>query len=272
MDTEKKILFLDLDGTLLNDQKKITAGNEKAIHEALSAGHKIVINTGRASSSALKLAEKLRLNVEGCYAVTYNGACIYDIYRKIPVYRAGIPKEYVRFLMDTAKELDLHAHTYSEIEVAAEADNEDLQQYLSYTNMTAQVVPDVCAILEQDPCKVLIVDYKKRGIFPVYRERIKEWAVGKVDYFHSCEELLEVVAPGVSKGNAIHQLCDYLSIPLEHTISAGDADNDISMIQTTKVGVVMKNAAPHMYTYGNYVTERDNNHDAIQEIIEKFIL
>lgn len=272
MSSGKKILFLDLDGTLLNDEKIITPGNEAAIRKALSNGHKIVINTGRASSSALRLAKELKLDMDGCYAITYNGACIFDIYRQKAIYRAAIPREYVRHVMALASEQGIHAHTYSETEVVSEKDNADLKQYLKNTGMTAQVVSDACDYLEEDPCKVLIVDYAKRGLFPKYRESIREWAVGKVDYFHSCEELLEVVAPGVSKGNAIHRLCEYVDIPLENSVSAGDADNDISMIQATKIGVIMKNAAPHMYPYGNYITEHDNNHDGIAEIIEKFIL
>ena len=44
---KQKILFLDLDGTLLNDRKEITAGNRRAIREALDRGHRIVVTSGR---------------------------------------------------------------------------------------------------------------------------------------------------------------------------------------------------------------------------------
>ena len=54
-----KIFFTDLDGTLLNDKKEITPGNRTAISEALSAGHKIVIATGRPLASARIQAERL---------------------------------------------------------------------------------------------------------------------------------------------------------------------------------------------------------------------
>lgn len=65
-----KIFFTDLDGTLLNDRKEITPGNRAAISEALSAGHKIVIATGRPLASARIQAERLGLTGEGCYAIT----------------------------------------------------------------------------------------------------------------------------------------------------------------------------------------------------------
>ena len=73
-----KIFFSDLDGTLLNDHQEITAGNQAAISEALAAGHKIVIATGRPLASARIQAERLKLTGEGCYAITYNGGLIYD--------------------------------------------------------------------------------------------------------------------------------------------------------------------------------------------------
>lgn len=272
MSDRKKVLFVDLDGTLLNDEKKITPGNAAAISEALAEGHKIVINTGRASASALQLAKSLGLNREGCYAITFNGGCICDLHQEKALYRVSIPREYVRHLLDEARKLGVQAHTYGETEVLSETDNEDLQIYLKNTSMTARIVPDVCKVLREDPCKVLIADYACTGLLSKYRERISGWAEGKVDHFYSCRELLEIVPPGVSKKNAIPRLLSYLHLSIEDTVSAGDADNDIPMLQATQVGVVMKNAAPHMHQYGTYITENDNNHDGIEEVIRKFIL
>lgn len=272
MEVKKKILFLDLDGTLLNDEKKITPGNADAIRRALAAGHKIVINTGRASSSALALAKRLGLDSEGCYAITFNGACIYDLHEEKSLQRITLPIPYIAHIVEVAREMGLHVQTYAGDKVVSESDNPDLQQYLRNTGMEAIIVPDIGEYLTEDPCKAIVVDYACHGHFPEYCSRIEKWAQGKVDYYLSCRELLEFVAPGVNKGNAIRQLSAYLDIPMENTVSAGDADNDITMIQTTKIGAVMKNADSSMYQYGNYITERDNNHDGIAEIIEKFIL
>lgn len=260
-----------MDGTLLNDQKQISDGNRKAILDALSKGHKIVISTGRALSSAIELAERLQLSMEGCYIIAYNGSCIYDISRKEIIYQQTIPLEYVRYLLDTARKMGIHAHTYSDTAVISEQDNENLHQYCRNTHMTYEVTEDACAALSHPPCKVLIVDYKSRKPLAYYQETIAEWANGKVDTYFSCDQLLEIVPPSVSKGNAIRILCEYLHIPMEATISAGDAENDISMLQTTGISVVMKNAAPHMYAYGTYITEHDNNHDGIAEVIYRFM-
>ena len=53
-------------------------------------------------------------------------------------------------------------------------------------------------------------------------------------------------------------------------MAAGDAPNDVEMLQAAYVGAVMKNAYEGMDRSATYVTERDNNHDGVAEIIEKF--
>ena len=88
---ERRILFTDLDGTLLDDQKNITPGNQAAIDEALALGHIIVISTGRPLASALIQAERLGLTKSGCYAITSTGANIKDMYNKKPVFAKGVP-------------------------------------------------------------------------------------------------------------------------------------------------------------------------------------
>jgi len=76
----------------------------------------------------------------------------------------------------------------------------------------------------------------------------------------------------VNKGSGVRFICDYLKVPFEHTLAAGDAENDITMLQAVKTPCVMKNARPEMYQYGAYITKNDNNHSGIAEIIETFML
>lgn len=120
--TDTKILFTDLDGTLLNDQKEITAGNQAAISEALSCGHKIVIATGRPLASARIQAERLGLIKKGCYAITYNGGQIYDSYERKTLFGKQLPMETVVSLFQEARQMGIHIQTYSETHVVTEHD------------------------------------------------------------------------------------------------------------------------------------------------------
>lgn len=272
MNTDTKILFTDLDGTLLNDQKQISAGNLAAIHMALENGHKIVISTGRALASAKKQAETLGLIMPGCYIIAFNGACIYDIHEKKVIFSETIPMDYVYHLFEEAHKLNIHIQTYDDTQVLTESENDDLFRYCHNTGMEYKVISSVRSELIFSPYKVLVIDYQHHEPLVQFQEQIRTWAEGKIDFYFSCNELLEIVAPDISKGNAIIRLCEQLQIPPEATISAGDADNDISMLQTTHTSVVMKNADPHMHAYATYITKQDNNHDGVAEAIYKFML
>lgn len=272
MNTDTKILFMDLDGTLLDDRKQISKGNLDAIRQALSHGHKVVIATGRALISARKLAQALGLIMPGCYIIAYNGACIYDIYEKKTLYFQAISRECVFRLFDEAKTMGIHIHTYDDDGVITEQVNDNLLHYCQDTGLSYRLIPSIRQVLTWDPPKVLVADYVNQEPLFQFQKLISKWTEGMADSYLSSDALLELVAPGISKGSAIIRLCSQLQIPLESTISAGDADNDISMLTTTHTSVVMKNADPHMYAYATYVTEADNNHDGIAEAIYKFML
>lgn len=272
MTCSTKILFLDLDGTLLNDEKQITPGNLEAIHAAIARRHKVVVASGRATVSMLDLAQQMGLTGDGCYAITFNGACIYDLHRQVPVHRSLLPFETVRFILDEAYRHGIYAHTYSSDCVMAERKAPELLTYTGITHMTYQIVEDVCLALPEEPYKVIAINYDAPQKLAAFKEYIEKKVHGRADCFFSCPNYLEFVLPGVSKGSAIRELCRHLSVPIENTISAGDAENDISMLEATHISAIMKNAQDYMRPYGNYVTEHDNNHDGIAEIIYRFMI
>ena len=147
-----------------------------------------------------------------------------------------------------------------------------MHRYESLTNLTSLIVPDVMTELTAEPGKVIVIDYENHDKLVHFQETIADWAADKTEYIFSCPQYLEFVAPGMSKGHAIEVLCGILGIPKCNTISAGDAPNDISMLETAEIGVVMQNAAEDIKKYGDYITHKDNNHDGIAEVIEKFLL
>ena len=266
-----KILFTDLDGTLFDDQKQICPENRSAIRRALLAGHKIVITTGRPLFSAKKLCEELQLTEKGCYCICFNGAVIYDCFSQKAVYEKTLSHESVRRLMDEAQKAHLHSQTYSDTHVISELSNQDFDQYASICRVEHKTVPDVLRELgPKQPATVLLIGNHEQ--LEQFRIHTLSWREGTIDALFSCDRYLEFVPKGVSKGNAIQILCDLLGIPLSSSIAAGDAENDISMIQTAHIGAVMANASEKIKTYGNYVTSRDNNHGGIAEIIERFML
>lgn len=273
MDT--KMIFLDLDGTLLDDGKNLPKENRDAMEAALAMGHKVIVCTGRPLSSAVKLLPELGLDKPDCYAITFNGGLIYDAGQKKAIYQKTLPLDQVKYVFEKAYEYGrIHIQTYTEESFICERDTKESRYYEKNIQADRKVVKDIFEELKgQEPCKVLAIAYDfDRKHIEGFRDSLMDYAKGKMDVCFSCYEYLEFMPEGINKGNAIRWMSKFLSIPMENTIAVGDAENDITMIKTAAVGAVMKNAGDEMKQYGNYITRKDNNEGGVAEVINKFML
>ncbi len=270
----QKAIFLDLDDTLLNRQKEITPGNRRAIDRALDAGHKVIITTGRPLNGALRLAEDLGLTKEGCYLIAFNGGILYDTYRRESVFKLALPKRLAPPIFAEAARRNIHIQTYDQDNCYVEPRNEEdreIRWYCSRIKVSYAVIPSVEA-LKEDPVKILVTSLDERKPLEDFQVWVDANFGDELDTFFSCRELLEIVPKGVNKGAAVVQLCARLGIPLENSVACGDAPNDLSMIRAAGLGVAMCNGQDEVKAAAGYITERDCDHDAIEEVIERFLL
>lgn len=272
MDKKTKILFTDIDGTLLDDKQEIPAANRNAIEQLIKEGHKIVLTTGRALSGTTGQAEKLGLTFDGCYIIAFNGGEIYDSYRKETLYKCRIPMDVAARIFAICEEQNVHVQTYDSKYVLAKKESAFMERYCREVATESRVDPGLPYSLEEEPSKLLLLSYDDNEKLHEMKRLILEAEGDTVDAFFSSIGLLEVVLKGTNKGAGIKRLCDILNIPLENSIGAGDGINDIPLLETAYVGAAMKNAVDEVKEAGNYVTERDNNEGGLAEVIEKFIL
>ena len=211
---------------------------------------------------------------EGCYAITFNGGLIYDIYHQKTIFKQTLPLKYVRYLFEKAAENGIYMQTYSDDDILCPKDMKEGRDYSDRLKIERIIVPDIFEALgEEEPCKALaIAEGYNHQKLEEFREIFTDWAPGKVDIFFSCYEYLEFVPVGISKGTSIQFLADYLGIPIENTIAVGDAENDIPMIAAAGLGVAMKNATDDIKAHADYITQRDNNQGGVGEVIRKFML
>ncbi len=266
----KKILFSDLDGTLLTDDKQISDGNRAAIRAMTAAGHSFVIATGRPFESAYKISGELGLNGAGCYIVSYNGGHVYDCYQKAALLDERISLETVRELFHFAWDEGFYVQTYQNGEILARARTEELDFYERNTNLPGCPRADVLEYLTRDPNKAIVIDLHDHDRLARFAKRLEPWAKGRCRLTFSNAMYLEVVAEGVSKQTGIAFLTDYLGVKGEDTIAVGDEANDIEMIKAAGLGVAVQNASPAAKEAADYVSARGNNEDAIAEVIERF--
>lgn len=266
-----KILFTDLDGTLLNDEKQIPEVNSTAVKQTLSKGNAVVICTGRSYFSAKKFVDRLGLNQKGCYAILYNGGMIYDCCSGDILYKNTMPMPYVKYIFEQAAYFDLYCQTYEGDYVVTPKDRPEAAQYHWSSQMEVRVDPDLLKHLKEEPVKVLTSCLDDRKKHEAYRDFMLPWARGKVSIFFSSEYYLEHVMEGVSKGAAIRWLCQYLHVPIKQTIGVGDAENDLTMLDAAGFAVCMKNGTREAKNHADHITALDNNQGGVAEIIEKFM-
>ena len=106
-----KILFADLDRTLLCDDKSISEKNRAAIQKMLERGHYFVLATGRPVESGRIVAKDLGLTSPGCYMIAFNGAVIYDCAADRVLYKSALPIEVAQEIFDRAHKAGIYAQT-----------------------------------------------------------------------------------------------------------------------------------------------------------------
>ena len=269
---KKKILFLDLDDTLLNQEKKITAGNKAAILAALSSGVRIVICTGRPLTGAAPILASLSLTRPGCYAICCNGTQIRDCHENQWLYQATLPLEDVRTIFREADKAGIHAQTYDSRYLLCRSMDEETLYYKTRTRAPLKIRDDLPSGLTEEPPKIILIDLHDHAKLEAFRSAHEEWAKGKVSMVFSNAMYLEFIKEGNSKGAAIRRLLAYLKLPAEASVGAGDSENDIPMLKECGIGCAMANATQACKNAADYITERDCNHDGVAEILEKYFL
>lgn len=267
-----KIIFSDLDGTLLCDDKSISEGNRKAIKQATEAGHSFVIATGRPFESAVQISDFLGLNDEGCYIVSYNGGHVYDCYRKKVLMNRKLAMETVRELFARAEKAGLYIQTYQDRKILTKADTEELKWYASQTNLDACPRADVLEYLTREPNKAIVIDLHDHERLEQFRRDQEAWAEGRFRMVFSCPQYLEILPYGVSKQTGIHFLAEYLGVNVADTIAVGDETNDVEMIKAAGIGIAVSNANSAAKEAADVVTSASNNEDAMAEVVKNYVL
>ena len=283
-----KILFTDLDGTLLDDNKDISAEDLSAIRKMIETGHKFVMTTGRPLTSVKKLAERYNFLEAGFYLVSFNGGLIYDCGAKKPILTRRISVDDVKFIMDAAFRSGMHAHTYAGDLVVSEHETEQLKTYCRLMQMDYVVVDDIreyfagktgcdkaptapINVVVKPPIKVNIITPFGHSSLESFRAEMRKTTAGKLFDVFSKPEMLEFSHLQSNKGDALRFMAEFYGVPMGDTIAVGDEENDCPMIEAAGIGVAMANASQVVKDAADYVTERDNNHSGIAEVIEKFV-
>ncbi len=266
-----KILFTDIDDTLLNKDKSVSRENREAIRRLLEQGHYFVLMTGRPIATGRIVIRELELTQPGCYMAAYNGGVIYDCAAGRILSERTLPMEVTKELIDEAHKEGIYVQTYQRDTIITEKDGKELEFYLSNAVMRYKLVDDLFSSLDKEPNKVILINVDDTDRLRQFQES-HSYLEERSNSFFSHDEFLEYCPKGINKGSGVHYISSFLGIPMENTVAVGDERNDIAMVRAAHVGVAVKNAHSELMKVADYVTEHDNEHGAIAEVIEKYIL
>lgn len=266
----EKILFTDMDGTLLDSNKQVSPALRQLIRRMIGAGNRLVLNSGRTQSSIEKAIQRIDLSFPGMLFVSTNGNAIYDCDAGRFLLEKTVPLDIAQGVIDLAHAHGLHIQSYTDSHVVCEKDDAELAFYKKGTGMDAIITDDIMKVVRKPPCKLLAISLQDRSrLEPLRKEVLKKYG-DTITALYSCDEYLEFFDKTAGKGNAIRFVCEHLGVPLSNTVAAGDAENDISMLDTAGIGVAMANADPQVKEHADYITERDNDHDGLADAILKY--
>lgn len=266
-----RVLALDLDGTLTNDQKQITPRTHAALDAAVEQGVIIVLASGRPTAGILPLAKELGLDRKHGCILAYNGGSIQDCQTGEVLYQKCLASELVPELCAFAAEQDVAIITYDERGVVTERPEDPWAAREGFTcKLPVNGVADLAAYVDYPVCKMLItLDPARRdAVCAAGRQRF----AGRADLYPSSPFFIEAVPLGVAKDISLATLLEGMGLTRSNLMACGDGLNDRSMLAFAGVGVAMQNAEQAVKDVADYVTEADNNHDGVAEAIEKFIL
>jgi len=257
------LICTDLDGTLLNDEKKISTENEEAIAYFKKEGGLFTFVTGRMPHYVGDYYELVQPN---CPIGCVNGGGIYDFEKNEYLYVEELPKEAMELLEEVDKKLPetgFQINTPDTIYFCK--DSTAMQSFRKVTG-----IPNVVKHyydVEETVAKVVFGEADEERMAELIKLLNEHPKAGNYDFIRSEKELYEILPKGVCKGNALKKLVEIMGLDINKTVAVGDYDNDVSMLKIAKAGVAVKNASTAAKQAADYITVSNNEH-AIAKVIE----
>ena len=261
MKTDIRLIALDLDGTLLDSQKRLSARNEKVLRECIARGIYVVPCTGRIWSG---VPEFLRTLPGIQYAITTNGAIVEDVEKHKILELAE--------KFHTMYDAYVDGYAYGERRFLEHMDEYAIPDTIqNMIHQTRREVPDVIEKVRDTGLPVEKINYFFGDQQERARARRELQERGDVIVSSSLDNNLEINAQGATKGEAILRLAKHLGLSRKQTMGFGDGENDMTMIRMAGIGVAMGNAVEALKTEADYVTVT-NDEDGVADAIEKLVL
>lgn len=272
---EIKLIALDLDDTLLNNERQISDENVKALQECAKKGIYIVLCSGRAEDAIVPFVKRLNLESIGCseqgkYLIGINGCSIFDLKEKKQIFCKKVESNILIAANQIAESFGLKSEVYTPDTIYYEKETKWTKLDVDLCGLKGQEVENYKEFLKQGFTKMLVPGEPE--LLLKVQEVLKKEFGDKAVIFTSKPYFLEILPPDCGKGESIQFLSSHIGIDIKQTMGFGDSMNDESLIRHAGIGVCMKNGLDAIKKIADYVTEQDNNHSGVADFLYKHVL
>ena len=264
-----KLIALDLDGTLTNDEKEIPAYTAEVLMKAQKKGIRIALASGRPAPGLHYERDVLKMQQYGGVLISYNGGRIVDASDGSVLYETTLDLQVTKDILRYLKALPVTVILDDGKELYVEDRNGyQVQQESRNDHMSVVEMPNLAETLNF-PVVKLLLSMDPAIIYEVQKQ-IAEYLPEDLTVVRTAPFYLEIIPKIISKGQGILHACEYLGIRPEEVIAFGDAENDISMIKVAGMGIAMGNAEDAVKLVADMVT-LSNNEDGIAVALEQLL-
>lgn len=263
LETNRKILFFDIDGTLITDDGEhyFPESAKTAIRDARKNGHLVFINTGRVFCNVTENIRSVGFDGYVC------GCGTHIVYQGKTLFHHDVSHAVCEGVLEKCREYKMYAvfeHAEKVFTDAMFLENESLRNLIGYfkensTYMEASA-PENDGIFDKF-CAWYDADNPNREAFRAYLEK-------EFTYIQREGNFCEVVPKGFSKATGIQYLLDYFDIPLSQAYAFGDGSNDEPMLAYVPNSIIMKKGPEYLKRQVRFVTD-DVRDDGIYKAMKK---
>ena len=269
-----KLIATDIDGTLITDSHALGESTIAAIKKALDHGIKVVLCSGRSPATIKQYEDQIGLSVAGNYGIGFNGASVYEADTRKVIYGETIAQATAQQIVEAIKKVSdqvkIAFYLENNLLIAEEGLEKVLAIYGNNTDVTMKFYPQIKKEhITSHVLNLYIIQYRDI-LLPVYEALSKENFSG-VNMAFTQKDLIEFMPQAMNKAQGLKALTKHLGIEMDQVVAVGDNYNDIEMIRESGYGVAVSNAVEELKTVADYITRRDNNKDALEEVVDLVI-
>lgn len=258
-----KLIALDVDGTLLNDDHQLTEATVQTVKRVHNQGATIVLCTGRGPGNAIPVMEELGL--EGT-VITHNGAATIRTSDRSIIHQYPFQPEELAFFVQYCREHRVHYDLSTPYHLHVDADlPEPIRQMYELFKISPVQVDELAAVPEQ-PVKFTAFSPDKQLLDRVQADWMKVGSSLLV--LRSGNEFIDVMHAEASKGNALRALAESLGIDRSQVLAMGNYYNDADMLQFAGWGIAMNNSPEDVKRLADEVTVSNNEGGVYRSLLK----